>query len=135
MSLHQWHTIFASRTGLEGVLKVDNQESVYGLALGAFTQLSSPLNLYLGGVARLADLHRNAQATHMFRGCLQRVSINGQAVSFEQDVLAGANVDNCEHACNASPCRNNGACLPIGDHFQCHCSPDFIGARCEKGEL
>lgn len=134
MRLHEWHTVYASRTGLEGVLKVDNQESVFGLALGAFTQLSLPLNLYLGGVPRLADLHRNAQARQAFVGCLQKVSINGRSVSFAEDVLAGANIDNCEHACNGQPCHNNGACEPMGEHYQCHCLPGYIGVHCEKGK-
>ncbi|CAN8010414.1 unnamed protein product, partial [Ixodes pacificus] len=50
VALGEWHTVRASRTGRLGSLSVDEQPRVEAHSPGAFTQLSLPLNLYLGGV-------------------------------------------------------------------------------------
>lgn len=133
--LHNWHTIYAARTGREGILKVDYQPYSMGMSLGAFTQLSLPLNLYIGGVPNLRDIHQNVQSPEMFGGCIQKVIINGRQLSLVRDVLSGLNIENCQHICtgNERPCRNSGICEPVKSHYQCHCVNNYIGAHCEQG--
>lgn len=133
ISLHEWHTVYAVRTGREGVLKVDDQQTTIGMSLGAFTQLSLPLNLYVGGVPSLHDIHQNVQSADMFSGCVQRVVINGRQLSLVRDVLSGLNIDNCQHQCTQRPCHNGGICEPVKSHYQCHCLNNFIGAHCQQG--
>lgn len=70
-----WHTAFISRTGRDGILEVDEQRKVEGISPGAFTQLSLPLNMYIGGVHDLRDVARKASITESFTGCIQKVSI------------------------------------------------------------
>lgn len=69
-----WHTAFISRTGRDGILEVDEQRKVEGISPGAFTQLSLPLNMYIGGVHDLRDVARKASITESFTGCIQKVS-------------------------------------------------------------
>jgi len=134
--MHEWHVIHAARTGREGILKVDDQPIAIGMSLGAFTQLSLPLNLYIGGVPSLRDIHQNVQSEQKFVGCIQKVAVNGRQLSLNRDVLSilsGLNIGNCEHACSERPCQNNGICEPVKNHYQCHCITNFIGAHCEQG--
>lgn len=57
----EWHTVRVSRTGRMAVLAVDGQETVEVTAPGAFTQLSLPLNLYLGGVPSFGAVARQVR--------------------------------------------------------------------------
>lgn len=130
--MKEWHTIYATRTGSEGFLKVDDQPVANGRSLGAFNQLTLPLNLYLGGVPSLNHIHHNVRASRLFNGCIQRLIINGHRLSLREDVLSGVNIYNCQHSCQKNPCLNNGICEPFNHHYRCHCS-NSIGKHCEKG--
>lgn len=127
--------MYAVRTGREGVLQVDDQQTTIGMSLGAFTQLSLPLNLYVGGVPNLRDIHQNVQSAEMFSGCIQKAVINGRQLSLVRDVLSGLNIDNCQHQCAERPCANGGICEPVKSHYQCHCLNNYIGAHCQQGML
>lgn len=131
--MHEWSSIYAARTGREGILKVADQPYAMGMSLGAFTQLSLPLNLYIGGVPNLRDIHQNVQSPEMFGGCIQKAVINGRQLSLVRDVLSGLNIENCQHACSEKPCRNSGTCEPAKSHYQCHCVNNYIGTHCEQG--
>ncbi|GFY09569.1 hypothetical protein TNCV_4322471 [Trichonephila clavipes] len=61
-----WHSVFISRTGRDGILEVDNQPKVEGISPGAFTQLSLPLNMYIGGVHDARDVARKASIAESF---------------------------------------------------------------------
>lgn len=74
MALGEWHTARASRTGRLGSLSVDEQPRVEAHSPGAFTQLSLPLNLYLGGVPDPGETAAGAAVLQSFVGCVQRVS-------------------------------------------------------------
>ncbi|XP_027198561.2 pikachurin-like [Dermatophagoides pteronyssinus] len=134
ISMKEWHTIYATRTGREGLLRVDDQPVAHGQSLGAFTQLTLPLNLYIGGVTSLNAIHHNVGANRLYHGCIQKVIINGHQLSLLEDVLSGVNIDNCQHTCHMiRPCQNNGHCEPIKHHYHCHCSTNlnYIGQHCE----
>lgn len=73
ISLHEWHTVFLSRTGRAGLLEVDNQPRIEGLSKGAFTQLSLPQHLYIGGVPSFEIISHKVGVKSSFRGCVQKV--------------------------------------------------------------
>ena len=79
--MKEWHTIYATRTGREGLLRVDDQPVAHGQSLGAFTQLTLPLNLYIGGVTSLNAIHHNVLANRLYHGCIQKIIINGHQLS------------------------------------------------------
>ena len=112
---------------------MNDQPFAIGMSLGAFNQMSLPLNLYVGGVPSLKDIHHNVQSSELFTGCIQKVIINGEQYSLIEDVLSGVNIENCQHVCNDKPCHNNGICDPLNHHYQCICSTNYIGQQCEKG--
>ncbi|GFR15204.1 pikachurin [Trichonephila clavata] len=74
LAVGMWHSVFISRTGRDGILEVDNQPKVEGISPGAFTQLSLPLNMYIGGVHDARDVARKASITESFTGCIQKVT-------------------------------------------------------------
>lgn len=71
-----WHTLRISRTGRLAVLEVDKQPTVQTIAPGAFTQLSLPLNLYLGGIPNLDAVSPKIKIKNSFVGCIQKVGIS-----------------------------------------------------------
>lgn len=127
-----WHTAFISRTGRDGILEVDEQHKVEGISPGAFTQLSLPLNMYIGGVHDLRDVARKASITESFTGCIQKVVINGRTLKLVDDALSGINVANCLHSCVEEPCKNGGHCEPRMDYYSCHCHLGYAGNNCEN---
>ena len=47
MTLNQWHWVKISRTGLEGILEIDDNVAAIGQSQGAFTQLTLTPNLFV----------------------------------------------------------------------------------------
>lgn len=131
LSLGDWHTVRASRTGRLGSVSVDGQPLVKAHSPGAFTQLSLPLNLYLGGVPDPRETARGAQVVQSFVGCVQRVTINNRPLRLMQEALSGVNVANCVHPCVTGPCYNGGACQPRMDVYSCHCKLGYAGFNCQ----
>ncbi|XP_076319597.1 pikachurin-like isoform X2 [Tachypleus tridentatus] len=129
VAMNEWHTLFVSRTGRNGILEVDSQSRVEGMSQGAFTQLSLPLNLYLGGVPDLDDV---ADSKSSFSGCIQKVILNNKPLKLVEDALSGANVINCNHQCADKPCQNGGSCVPKVDFYACHCPLGFAGNNCQQ---
>ncbi|XP_015907469.1 pikachurin [Parasteatoda tepidariorum] len=132
LSVGEWHTAFISRTGRDGILEVDEQPKVEGTSPGAFTQLSLPLNMYIGGVHDARDVARKAFITESFTGCIQRVIINGKTLKLIDDALSGINVANCLHSCVEEPCKNGGYCEPRMAYYTCHCHLGYAGTNCEN---
>lgn len=133
VSLGEWHQIRVSRTGRLAILEVNNQIPVEVLSPGAFTQLSLPQNMYLGGVPNFGAVSPQVKVRKAFIGCIQKVVINGRPVPILAEALGGANVDNCPHPCVARPCGEDGECIPELDYFTCRCRPGYRDHLCNRG--
>ncbi|XP_072391898.1 pikachurin-like [Diabrotica undecimpunctata] len=129
----EWHQLRISRTGRLAILSVDNQLPMEVLSPGAFTQLSLPQNLYLGGVPNFGIVSPHINAKTSFVGCIQQVEINGKPVTILAEALGGANVDNCPHPCVARPCGEDGECVPEMEYFSCKCKPGYRDHLCSRG--
>lgn len=102
VTMDQWHVIRVSRTARLGTLQVDDQPEVGGYSMGAFSQLSLPLNLFVGGVSDMKDVSRDSGVTHAFVGCVQKVVVNGRRLMLLEEALSGVNVADCESALNVT---------------------------------
>ena len=77
VSLGEWHTVRASRTGRVGQLTVDEQStSMEGISPGRFTQLTLTNTLYVGGSDDWKHVFHSAGVNRSFRGCIQLASIS-----------------------------------------------------------
>ncbi|XP_054277202.1 pikachurin isoform X2 [Macrosteles quadrilineatus] len=121
VTLGQWHELRVSRTGRLAVLQVDKKPPTQILAPGAFTQLSLPLNLYIGGVPNFDMVSPKVKVRTSFVGCIQKVVINNQPLHILAEALAGVNVDNCPHPCVARPCGEHAHCVPHHEAYKCQC--------------
>lgn len=132
VSLGEWHQVKISRTGRLAIMQVDSQPTTEILSPGAFTQLSLPQNLYLGGVPNYSSVSPKIKIRTSFVGCVQKVSINGNQLSILAEALGGVNVDNCPHPCVARPCGDEGTCVPDLDYFTCQCKPGYRDQLCSQ---
>ncbi|XP_048510585.1 pikachurin isoform X2 [Athalia rosae] len=120
--LGEWLEVRVSRTGRLASLEVEDEPPKEILAPGAFTQLSLPLNFYLGG-APAADVYSpKLKTVASFVGCVQSVTLNRREVGILAEALGGVNVGNCGHACEARPC-GDAECRPLRERFTCRCRP------------
>lgn len=133
ISMGEWHRIRISRTGRLAILFVDNQIPVEVISQGAFTQLSLPQNLYLGGVPNFGVVSHQVKLRSSFIGCVQKVAINGRVIPILAEALGGTNVDNCPHPCITRPCGEDGVCIPEMDYFTCRCKPGYRDQLCSRG--
>nr|XP_018904138.1 PREDICTED: pikachurin-like [Bemisia tabaci] len=135
VSLGEWHEVVVSRTGRLAVLEVDEGPASHELSPGAFTQLSLPLNLYLGGVPNFDMVSPKVKARTSFQGCIQKVVINDRPLQIFAEALAGVNVDNCQHPCLAKPCGDSARCVPIKESYKCECSYQCEDSNKLTGEI
>ncbi|XP_053985558.1 pikachurin-like [Hylaeus volcanicus] len=117
-----WVEVRVSRTGRLASLEVEDDPPQEILAPGAFTQLSLPLNLYLGGAPSTDMYSPKMKTTASFVGCVQTVILNRREIGILAEALGGVNVGNCGHACEARPC-GDAECRPLRDRFTCRCRP------------
>lgn len=122
VALGEWVEVRVSRTGRLASLEVENDPPQDILAPGAFTQLSLPLNLYLGGAPSTDMYSPKMKTTASFVGCIQTVILNRREVGILAEALGGVNVGNCGHACEARPC-GDAECRPLRERFTCRCRP------------
>ena len=73
MTLGEWHELRLSRTGRLAILQVDSMAPTQAMAPGAFTQLSLPQNLYIGGVPNFDMVSPKVKVRTSFVGCIQKV--------------------------------------------------------------
>ncbi|XP_072742636.1 pikachurin isoform X3 [Anoplolepis gracilipes] len=120
--LGEWVEVRVSRTGRLASLEVEEDPAQEILAPGAFTQLSLPLNLYLGGAPSSDMYSPKMKTTASFVGCIQTIVLNNREVGILAEALGGVNVGNCGHACEARPC-GDAECRPLRERFTCRCRP------------
>ncbi|XP_048091438.1 pikachurin-like isoform X3 [Alosa alosa] len=132
VSLFRWHEVRVSRTARKGILQVDSQKAVEGLAEGAFTQVRCSSPLYLGGVPDYGATRRDSGVLEPFTGSIQQVLLNDRVIPLTASSLEGVNVGNVEHPCGTRPCANAGQCQPREDQYQCDCPIGFHGSQCQQ---
>lgn len=88
--LGEWVEVRVSRTGRLASLQVEDDPAQEILAPGAFTQLSLPLNLYLGGAPSSDMYSPKMKTTASFVGCIQTIVLNNREVRTPQDYTARA---------------------------------------------
>ncbi|KMR03602.1 pikachurin-like isoform x1 protein [Lasius niger] len=120
--LGEWVEVRVSRTGRLASLEVEEDPAQEILAPGAFTQLSLPLNLYLGGAPSSDMYSPKMKTTASFVGCIQTIVLNNREMGILAEALGGVNVGNCGHACEARPC-GDAECRPLRERFTCRCRP------------
>ncbi|XP_034937288.1 pikachurin [Chelonus insularis] len=118
--LDKWLEVRVSRTGRLASLEIENESMQEIMAPGAFTQLSLPMNLFLGGAPSFKTFTFKVNVTANFIGCIQTIVLNYREIGILAEALGGVNVGNCGHACESRPC-GDAECRPIRDRFTCRC--------------
>lgn len=132
ITMDSWHELRASRTAKNGILQVDNQRPVEGMAEGAFTQIKCSSPLYIGGVPNYDITKPSAGLLRPFSGAVQRISLNDRSIELNPGQAFGINVLNAAHPCVENPCANGGVCRPKWDDYDCDCTLGYDGKHCQK---
>uniref|UniRef100_A0A8C2E371 EGF like, fibronectin type III and laminin G domains n=1 Tax=Cyprinus carpio TaxID=7962 RepID=A0A8C2E371_CYPCA len=127
-----WHELRVSRTAKNGILQVDNQRPVEGMAEGAFTQIKCSSPLYIGGVPNYDITKTSAGALRPFSGTVQKITLNDRTIELNPGQAFGVNVLNADHPCVENPCANGGTCRPKWDGYDCDCTLGYDGKHCQK---
>uniref|UniRef100_G1LIW2 EGF like, fibronectin type III and laminin G domains n=2 Tax=Ailuropoda melanoleuca TaxID=9646 RepID=G1LIW2_AILME len=132
ITLGQWHELHVSRTAKNGILQVDKQKAVEGMAEGGFTQIKCNTDIFIGGVPNYDDVKKNSGILKPFSGSIQKIILNDRAIHLKHDFTRGVNVENAAHPCVAGPCEHRGSCRPRKESYECDCPLGFEGLRCQK---
>uniref|UniRef100_A0A674CJ22 EGF like, fibronectin type III and laminin G domains n=1 Tax=Salmo trutta TaxID=8032 RepID=A0A674CJ22_SALTR len=132
VSIGTWHELRVSRTAKSGILQVDNQRPMEGIAEGAFTQIKCSSPLYIGGVPQYDKTKSAAAVLRPFSGTIQKLVLNDRSIPLTKDFALGVNVENAAHPCVQSPCANGGTCRPKWDGYECDCPLGYDGRHCQK---
>ncbi|XP_074063456.1 pikachurin isoform X2 [Macrotis lagotis] len=132
LSLGHWHELHVLRTAKNGILQVDKQRTVEGMAEGAFTQIKCNTDIFIGGVPNYDNLKKNSGILQPFSGSIQKIVLNDRPIHVKHDFTSGVNVENTAHPCVRTPCANGGSCRPKKDGYECDCPLGFDGHHCQK---
>ncbi|XP_052631117.1 pikachurin-like [Harpia harpyja] len=132
VSLGQWHELQVSRTAKNGILQVDKQKPVEGMAEGAFTQIKCSSEIFIGGIPSYDAVKKNSGILRPFSGSIQKIILNDQTIDVKHDFTFGFNLANAAHPCVSSPCANGGTCVPNKDRYECDCPLGFDGQHRQK---
>nr|AAI50711.1 EGF-like, fibronectin type III and laminin G domains [Mus musculus] len=132
LTLGQWHDLRVSRTAKNGILQVDKQKVVEGMAEGGFTQIKCNTDIFIGGVPNYDDVKKNSGILHPFSGSIQKIILNDRTIHVKHDFTSGVNVENAAHPCVGAPCAHGGSCRPRKEGYECDCPLGFEGLNCQK---
>ncbi|MBN3289841.1 EGFLA protein, partial [Polypterus senegalus] len=132
ISLNKWHEMRVSRTAKNGILQVDNQKPVEGMAEGAFTQIKCNNHLFIGGFPDYDVVKKNSGVLRPFSGTIQKMVLNDRTIPLDHSFTSGVNVENAAHPCVSNPCANKGNCRAKRDSFECDCPLGFHGEHCKR---
>ncbi|ROL53760.1 Pikachurin [Anabarilius grahami] len=135
VAMEVWHELRVSRTAKNGILQVDNQRPVEGMAEGAFTQIKCSSPLYIGGVPNYDITKASAGVLRPFSGTVQKISLNDRSIELNPGQAFGVNVLNAAHPCVENPCANGGTCRPKWDGYDCDCALGYDGKHCQKVDV
>ncbi|KAF4074810.1 hypothetical protein AMELA_G00243700 [Ameiurus melas] len=133
----QWHTVTLFRDGVNGWLRLDNDTPVSGRSLGHYSKITFRTPLFVGGAPSVYWLMKAVGTNHGFRGCVQRLSINGRHTELrpwpQGHALSGANIGECSTSvCDKVVCEHSGMCYPTrADSYICLCPLGYTGVHCE----
>ncbi|XP_058148651.1 protocadherin Fat 2 [Dasypus novemcinctus] len=136
----EWHSILVEETATSISLLVDSASNASLILPVNCRSLKPERNLLLGG---LVLSHSSPRVSQGFKGCLDAVVVNGEALELlvhgrkvagwlEKRALSQC----CLHIddCSQNPCLNGGKCSQThGTGYVCKCPPQFSGERCEQG--
>ncbi|KAM9253060.1 pikachurin isoform 4-T4 [Dugong dugon] len=132
LTLGHWHELRVSRTAKNGILQVDKQKAVEGMAEGGFTQIKCNTDIFIGGVPSYDDVKKNSGILKPFTGSIQKIILNDRAIHVKHDFTSGVNVENAAHPCVRAPCAHGGSCRPRKEGYECDCPLGFEGLHCQK---
>ncbi|KAM9447076.1 pikachurin [Clarias gariepinus] len=134
----QWHTVTLFRDGVNGWLRLDNNNPVSGSSLGHYSKITFRTPLFLGGAPSVYWLMKAVGTNHSFHGCVQRLSINGRTTELrpwpQGHALSGADIGECSTSvCEDVVCKHGGVCYPTrADSYICLCPLGYRGVYCEE---
>ncbi|XP_023392683.1 pikachurin [Pteropus vampyrus] len=76
LTLGHWHELHVSRTAKNGILQVDKQKVVEGMAEGGFTQIKCNTDIFIGGVPNYDEVKKNSGIIKPFSGSIQKSTGN-----------------------------------------------------------
>ncbi|XP_050651075.1 pikachurin isoform X2 [Macaca thibetana thibetana] len=132
LTLGNWHELRVSRTAKNGILQVDKQKVVEGMAEGGFTQIKCNTDIFVGGVPNYDDVKKNSGVLKPFSGSIQKIILNDRTIHVKHDFTSGVNVENAAHPCVRAPCAHGGSCWPRKEGYDCDCPLGFEGLHCQK---
>uniref|UniRef100_A0A8C3VUA4 Pikachurin n=1 Tax=Catagonus wagneri TaxID=51154 RepID=A0A8C3VUA4_9CETA len=132
LTLGRWHDLHVSRTARNGILQVDKQKVVEGMAEGGFTQIKCNSDIFIGGVPSYDDVKKNSGVFRPFSGSIQKIILNDRTIHAKHDFTWGVNVENAAHPCVGAPCAHGGSCRPRKEGYECDCPLGFEGLHCQK---
>ncbi|XP_030737933.1 pikachurin isoform X2 [Globicephala melas] len=132
LTLGHWHELHVSRTAKNGILQVDKQKVVQGMAEGGFTQIKCNSDIFIGGVPNYDDVKKNSGILKPFSGSIQKIILNDRTIHVKHDFTWGVNVENAAHPCVGAPCAHGGSCRPRKEGYECDCPLGFEGLHCQK---
>lgn len=81
VSLNEWHTLTATRTGRVGLLSVDDLGTYTGVSPATTTILDAKGDLFIGGSADYSKVSNNAGSETGFSGCIDTDNIQVNFIS------------------------------------------------------
>ncbi|XP_007467677.1 PREDICTED: pikachurin isoform X2 [Lipotes vexillifer] len=132
LTLGHWHELHVSRTAKNGILQVDKQKVVQGMAEGGFTQIKCNSDIFIGGVPSYDAVKKSSGILRPFSGRIQKIILNDRTIHVTHDFTWGVNVENAAHPCVEAPCAHGGSCRPRKEGYECDCPLGFEGLHCQK---